>query len=373
MNLLGRAFSSDQAAAGGGGGNRLAEDRDRLEHRPRGLRLAVRAPIEDADPDAVVIRRRHTLPAQLEVDRLLLVAHPFVGSNCFEAGEDQPRVDDQRGHLRGHLRHHRERQNRQSQQRRIEGRDLAAPQRVVLRDRIVVRFEYEQRLDLGPGTSRRTSPAQGPAARGRTSWRRIRCRRRSMREESLRTLPCESHRQSASLDRCAEIGRHDLLLSLQERLHRVLETTAWRRSSAEDCVETRSPVFVFDPGRSMPRAVGSRISRRRRVAECGRAWTRSCATAAHAVIVREPVAVVMRVLCDRSDRRMPVRSDGFGDSFRGAVRVGRARCRSRSTSSSESRISGKPIFSSTRGPGCWFRRVPVDRAGPPSRVEIIGR
>ena len=70
--------------------HRCGEDGDRLEHRPRGLRHAVGPPIEDPDPDPVVIPRFNPMPAQLEVDRLLLVAYPLVGSNFLEAGEDQP-------------------------------------------------------------------------------------------------------------------------------------------------------------------------------------------------------------------------------------------------------------------------------------------
>ncbi len=152
------------------------------------------------------------MPAQLEVDGLLLVAHPLVGPNRLESGEDEPWVHDQRGHLCGHLRHHRERQNRQPQQRRIERRDLAAAQCVVLRDRIVVGVEHEPRLDLLARDKPANLAGPGPWLRHGVG---------SAVDDS--ETPLESARKGSIGCRATEIGRHDRLLGLQERLHRVLK------------------------------------------------------------------------------------------------------------------------------------------------------
>ena len=67
---------------------------------------------------------------------------------CVKPGEDQAGRHRQRGRLRGHLGHHGERKDRKTLQRRIERRDLAAAQRVVLGDRIVVGVQDDERLDL---------------------------------------------------------------------------------------------------------------------------------------------------------------------------------------------------------------------------------
>ena len=180
MNLLGREFGSDQSASGGGSGVCDVEDRDGLEDRTKGFGLAERTSIEDADPEALVAARRGVTAAQLEVDRLILVPHPFVGPHLRQAREHQTRRHGQGGRLRGHLGHDRERKDRKALELRVERRNLASTQRVVLCDRIVVGFENDEGLDLRA----RNQPANFTAPRPRLrtgryagAWRPQRRRR----------------------------------------------------------------------------------------------------------------------------------------------------------------------------------------------------
>ena len=281
--------------------------------------------------------------AQLQVDRLLLVAHPLVCPDLLEAGEDQPRRDDQRGHLRGHLGHHGERQDRQALQRRVERRDLAAAQGVMLGDRIVM---------ARPGRDASRPRRRGPAGEPRRPRGRARGRRSSsspgLDGDRPRCYSSESgpstlgHRQPAR--RRAEIGRHDLLLSSAGTPASSPGTTAWRDRRPRRR-SRRRPRSSSRRGRSTREEIGSGSAR-----ACVRrnGFVRATgATVGMRVVVRGPIAVVMRMLRLISRRHGGrSRRDGSGQHRLACARL-RAVERSRSTSSSESRISGKPILSST--------------------------
>ena len=282
------------------------EDRDRLEDRPGSLRPAVRAPVEDADPDSlVIVVRLDAMPAKLQADGLLLVAHPFVGSNLSEAGEDQSRRDHERGRLRGHLGHHGERQDGEPHQRRVEGRDLAAAQRVVLRDRIVIacRGSRRPRSRIRRSGDARRRPRD--LARAREGW--LERRRRPIVRNQVIAIGPEPIRAHAEL----EIDRG--LRIAPGRPPRPPAGSA-RNAASSPGKRASAPSIPF-AGPAGP--AGMRLARESR----------------------------MLAAIDRSGlrysgfRSRPAQPALRGHSF--------ACARSRATRASDSLISGKPSFSST--------------------------
>ena len=180
-----------------------------------GLRLAVGAPVEDADPDALVVRRRHAMAAELEVDRLVLVAHPLVRPDLRQPGEDQPR---------------RRRPARPPARSSRPSPRTAGPAAPAATDRAPRPGDRPACGARAIGSSmavEHSRPSRSPS-RGRAGEPR----RPRGRAPGPRSSPCAARRSGViesarrvgpSSPTASQIGRHDRLLRLQERLHRLLE------------------------------------------------------------------------------------------------------------------------------------------------------
>ena len=158
------------------------------------------------------------MPSQLEVDRLLLVAHPLVRSNGFEAGEDQPRIARPA------------RPPARSSPPSPRTAEPAAPATTDPRPRSCVppgcgaaRSDRRALPVRGASRPRRPGPAGEPRpAQGPGSWPGAVVRASGSASARRARGSVQRSRIDPPAD-IAEIGRHDLLLGSQERLHRVLE------------------------------------------------------------------------------------------------------------------------------------------------------